>query len=78
MLRCGGRRRIGVADKSATTRIHRRVAQAHHGQAGQLIEALHVPWLGVPPLDAYKLAQFCGRSRNPLAMRVCRSFTPRY
>lgn len=36
-----------------------------YGASGPLYQALHVPWLGVPPLDVYKLNAFCGRERNP-------------
>lgn len=40
-------------------------AVREYGQAGPLYHALHVPWLGVLPLDIYKLTEFCGRDRNP-------------
>ncbi|MCC6934274.1 MAG: ATP-dependent helicase [Candidatus Yanofskybacteria bacterium] len=36
-----------------------------YGVPGPLYEALHVPWLGVLPLDLYKLNWFCGHVRNP-------------
>lgn len=47
-------------------------AVRHYGPPGPLYEALQVPWLGVPPLDVYKLNSFCsstsltaGGRRNP-------------
>jgi len=40
-------------------------AVREYGSPGPLLAALHVPWLGIPPLDVYKLAAFCGRTRNP-------------
>ncbi len=36
----------------------------NYGQAGPLYEALHVPWLGVPPLEVYKLTVMA-RDKNP-------------
>lgn len=36
-----------------------------YGKAGPLYEALHVPWLGVVPLEIYKLTEMCGRDNNP-------------
>lgn len=35
-----------------------------YGAPGPLYEALHVPWLGIPPLDLYKLNAYCSRDRN--------------
>lgn len=39
-----------------------------YGEPGPLYEALLVPWLGIPPLDVYKLRTFCGRDRNPYSV----------
>lgn len=39
-----------------------------YSKAGPLYEALLVPWLGIPPLDVYKLRSYCGRDRNPYSV----------
>lgn len=39
-----------------------------YGEPGPLYDALFVPWLGIPPLDVYKLQSFCGRDQNPYSV----------
>jgi DNA helicase-2/ATP-dependent DNA helicase PcrA len=39
-------------------------AVREYGESGPLYQALHVSWLGIEPLDIYKLTEFCGRERN--------------
>lgn len=55
-----------VLDDSDIARLLLILEAVHdYGQPGPLYEALHVPWLKIPPLDIYKLSEFSGRDRNP-------------